>query len=93
MKIEKIKPYQKIEVEWFDSLGSSGWLSLKSAETEMGDIERLTNYSVGYFIKKTPFSIVICQSYQKKIFEEGDRNIDNRLEIPLGAIRKIKKLA
>jgi len=88
----KLKPYQKIEIEWFDSLSSGGWVSLKNSKEERGDLDRLTHYSIGYFLEKTPFSVVICQSYQKKIFDDGDRNTDNRLEIPLGAIKKIKKI-
>ena len=87
--IKKIKPFQKIEVKWLDVLGSVGWLSLKSAEEEMGDIERLTHCSIGYFLKKTHYSIVICQSYQQKMFADGNRNTDQRLEIPLKTIREI----
>ena len=82
----KIKKYQKVEIEWYDSLHSSGWL--KESDVQLTDKDRMTHKTTGYFIAGNERSIIVVQSYQCCV--DGEPMVDSVMEIPIKAIIKIK---
>lgn len=91
--IKTLKPFDIVEIEWIDTIGDdTGWRYISSVQNDWGDPEKLFHKTVGYFLAKTKLSLVVCQSIQKKIWYDNDRSTDGRMEIPLTAIKKIRKL-
>lgn len=87
-----MKQFDKIEIEWLDSVMDPGWKWLNNVEKDFGSTKQLSHVSIGYFLAKTKLSIIIAQSMQEKIFADGDRSTGFRLEIPLVAVKKIRIL-
>jgi len=73
--MSKKKP--AVEVEWIDSMGSSGWHELKNAD--------LRCRTVGILYEKKKDRIVIAQNESVHVY--GDY-----IEIPVSAVKKIRKL-
>jgi len=82
----EIKKYQKLEIEWYDSLHTSGWL--QESEVQLTSKDRMTHKTTGYFISKNERSIIVVQSYQCCVDEEP--MVDSVMEIPIKSIIKIK---
>lgn len=82
----------RIEIEWIDAVGDSGWRYTNDIKDEWGDPEKLFHKTIGYFLARTKLSLVVCQSIQKKTWQDNDKSTDARIEIPLVAIRKIRRL-
>lgn len=78
--------YQKLEIDWLDSMHTSGWI--KETEVEPSG-EKIIHRTIGYFIKQDKQSLLVCQSYQ--VFTDI-RLIDAIMEIPQKAIIKIIKI-
>lgn len=81
--MKKLKPYQKIEVEWLDSIHQSGWTYCDRIEDQ--DLRCVT---CGYFIKEDDNSISIIQSYRVLVLQDGSRSIDSIMNIPKKSILK-----
>lgn len=82
----ELKKYQKIEIQWLDSMHTSGWLKENTVKPSK---EKLKHKTIGYFIEEDKLSVLVCQSYQEN---EEVKHIDSIMEIPKGCIIKIIKL-
>ena len=84
-----MKKYQIIEILWLDSLHTSGWL--KEKQVQVTSKERMTHRTVGYFLREDDKSILVIQSWNETD-ENEERDVDAIMEIPKGAILKIRKM-
>ncbi|HDY68436.1 hypothetical protein LCGC14_2861820 [marine sediment metagenome] len=84
----KIKKYQIIEIEWLDSLHTTGWMKEESVQTT--PLEKMKHKTLGYFLREDEKSLLVIQSYGN--FIEGSPMVDGIMEIPKGCILRIKKL-
>ena len=85
----QLKKYQKVEIEWIDSSGSSGW---RRDKEYLGDEKFIDCKTVGYFIGKTKRTIQVIQSLNVHKNQDDSRNVDSMIQIPKVAINKIKLL-
>ena len=92
MKFPKLKRWDKIEIEWIDSMSpNSKWKAIDSMDWD-DEEEYMSHRSCGYFLNKSKTSICVCQSYQKKIYSDGDRMMDNTIMIPICAFISVRKV-
>lgn len=74
-----------IEIDWLDSCHLSGW-TRDELDFQLKDLQHKT---VGFFMKKTDYSISVVQSRKAEVKEKGT-SIDALMEIPIVAISKIR---
>lgn len=82
-----MKQFQKLEIIWFDSAHSTGWL--KEDRVQCTPYEALKHFTIGYFLRRSKFTIIVVQSYN---IDLSSTQVDSIMEIPLRSIIKIKKL-
>ena len=73
-----MKKLDPVKVYWIDSMGNSGWGSLR-------EHSNMNCTTVGHFIEKTKDRLILAMNSSE--YFTGDH-----MEIPLVAIKKIKKL-
>lgn len=86
-----IKPYSLVEIEWRDSeyCINAGWKTIEEANQWFSD--RLLFSEIGYYIRKDKHFIFLCSGYSKQ--SDGRfSQISGIKTIPLGCVRKIRKL-
>ena len=92
MKIPKLKRWDKIEIEWIDSISpSSRWKPIDGMDWDYEE-KFMIHRTCGYFLQKSKTSICICQSYQKEIYSDGDRMMEGAIMIPICAVIFVRKL-
>jgi hypothetical protein len=87
MKIPKLKPWQRIEIGWDDSIHQSGWYPSRDINLQQFDKE-VRHQTVGYFYGRSELGILVVQS--RGIEVEGSCSVDAQMFIPISAIRTIK---
>ncbi len=85
----KLKKWDIIQIFWLDSMSTSGW-KFEDNIDELTKDKYLLHTSVGFFVKKEKYQIVIVQS--KSADGEEKSNVAELLAIPIVCIKKIKKL-
>ena len=80
------KDYKKIEIEWLDSMHDSGWQKFSNFDPSENLLKHKT---MGYLIYESKTLVAVCQSFG---VEREDPTIDNVMQIPKCAIKKINKL-
>lgn len=88
--MNRLKKWDKVQVEWIDSCGGSGWNH--EDEFKQENEKWLSIESVGYFLSKNKKSLTIVQNKQCQPKSTGHHSVDNYIQIPLVAITKTKKL-
>jgi hypothetical protein len=84
-----------VEIEWLDSIGSSGWMTAKNVLEEVTP-KYLRHRSCGYLmLDDGEDGIVLLQSYQEEVDpDDGDtkRHVQGAMRIPRGAVVAIREL-
>lgn len=83
--MKNIKKYQIIEIDWYDSMHTSGWT--KESDIELTLEQDVLHKTVGYFIKQNKVTLLVVQSRNNK-----HTYVDAIMEIPLKSIVRIKFL-
>ena len=92
MKFPKLNQWDKIEIEWIDSIGpTSRWKAIDSMEWEEEE-KFMLHKSCGYFLNKSKTSICVCQSFQVEKYSDGDRMMEGTIMFPLCAVTSVKKV-
>ena len=86
LKKRELKKFDRIEIEWVDSLHNSGWI-IESKVNLSG--KELLHKTLGYFLKEDKVSVIVFQSFQINV---DPKSLDALMEIPKVAIKKIKKI-
>ena len=89
MKYKKLKKFDKIEVEWMDSVHDSGWCKDDSYINDEKDVDFKTT---GYYLGETKRTIQIIQSMGKGVDNKNRHSVDAMMQIPKRCILKIRKL-
>ena len=83
--MERLKRYSlwdRLEIDWIDAQAEEGpWEYLDEIKTDPMHIK-----TVGYFLKSTNEDLVICRS------QSCDNGLEGRFSIPIGTIKKVRKL-
>jgi hypothetical protein len=83
-ELDWAKRPERVEVEWVDSEGGSGWHPIAKERDEK---PRTGCATVGYLFERTRSHVKIVQSLSE------NENVDNVLTIPRSAIRKVTVLS
>ena len=84
--LEGLKLFEKIEIQWEDSVADhGGWCPIEDYDFD-GHKEAMRYSSTGYFLKKDGNSFFFCSSYRK------DGHITGVYGVPFSAINKVIKL-
>ena len=76
-KLDKYPKVNPVMVKWIDSMGTGGW--------ENHGESRMEITSIGHMVRKTADRVTIVQS-------KSHYNRNEQLEIPMVAVKSIKKL-
>lgn len=90
MKIPAYKYLDVVEIEWLDSVHSSGWHRENNPDWIVKDSD-LEHKTIGYYLTQTAKSITVIQSHGTPDRDTGKRNVDAEMSIPIRAITKIRK--
>lgn len=74
-----IKKFQAVEVDWVDSMNTSGWSGYERSD--------LRCRSVGMLVERTADRVVLSLQMHKKSLSVG-----HIIEIPASAVKRVKKL-
>lgn len=90
MKIEKLKKWERVEIDWIDSMHRGKWIY----EGELHDIiqdKYMKCKTIGFFFTQTKLGVVVVQS--KSDDGEEKCNVDAVMQIPKVAITKIRRIS
>ena len=85
-----IRQVQRVEVEWVDSQGRSGWRDHKEVLREARQDSMLC-HTVGYVLEETPAYVLLCASHTAHSATE-DVSVGDSIQIPREAIRALHRL-
>lgn len=88
MKKIKLKQWDKIEINWIDSIeNTSGWT--RPVDFKWKDhYNALFHNLIGYYINECTDAITVCQAYAL----ENENSFVGAFTVPKGCILKIRKL-
>jgi hypothetical protein len=88
MRKIKLKQWDKIEIDWQDSItNTSGWKEPAEFDWK-GHVAATYHMAIGYYVNETKSVITICQAYAVDNFHM----FIGAFTIPKGCIIKIRKL-
>lgn len=88
MKNMKFKLWDKIEIDWIDSVQSTRGWEYKVDFPWKTHYNAMPQKTIGFFTNQTKDAISVCQAYSLN----RDENLIGVFTIPKGCINKIRKL-
>lgn len=87
MKKINLKIWDKVEIDWIDSVQSlRGWEDKQDFPWK-DHYEAMIQKTMGYFTNMTKDAVSVCQSYSP----DNDEHCIGMMSIPIGCIKNIKR--
>lgn len=88
MRSIKLKQWDKVEIDWVDSIQNTGGWKSPTEFNWKGHYGALHHKLIGYYINECQHGLTICQAYAK----DNDQLFVGAFTVPKGCIQKIRKL-
>ncbi len=88
MRSIKLKLWDKVEIDWTDSIQNTGGWKTHNEFNWKGHYGALCHKLIGYYVNECKDGITVCQAYALN----NDDMFVGSFTVPKGCIQKIRKL-